>query len=113
MKASYVQKGNDINYKNETDKLIERGEVVIFGDTAGVAADDIQPGLTGVLHLTGAYTMPKVSGTAIDAGAAVYYDTENDCVTTTENVESVSNVRIGTAITSAEASDSSVLVRMG
>ena len=44
MKATYVQKGENINYKNPTEDKITLGTLIIIGAICAVAADDIEPG---------------------------------------------------------------------
>lgn len=109
MKASYVQRGNKIDYINDTGADIERGEVVALGGRIAVAADDIASGEQGVLELTGVWTMAKASGEEIAVGAAVYYDSGDDCITTTAD----SNTLAGFAVEKKDSADTSIAVRIG
>lgn len=106
MKAEYHQPGDKINYINPTDDFITAETLVIFGDICGIAATDIAPGQLGTLATKGVYQMPKDTA-AITGGAKVYYDEENDVVSTTE-----SDVFVGIAIEDADASAATVLVRL-
>lgn len=109
MKAEYVQTGNDIYYTNSGETEIAFGEVVVYGDRIGIAADNIAAGATGVLHLCGAFRMTKASE-AISAGNALYYDADNDRVTKTY-AEGLAAA--GIALTTVSADDTAVLVRLG
>lgn len=73
MKAEYVQRGEILDYTNQTGKTIEAGEVVVFGNRIAVAGTTILEGETGTLHMTGVYRVPKKASEAIEAGADVYY----------------------------------------
>ena len=96
MKATYVQKGENINYKNPTEDKITLGTLIIIGAICAVAADDIEPGEIGTVATTGSWNIPK-DNTAIEIGEKVYYDSEND---------------IGYAIESADAESSTVKVKL-
>lgn len=59
MKAEYVQRGEILDYTNQTGKTIEAGEVVVFGNRIAVAGTTILEGEIGTLHMTGVYRVPK------------------------------------------------------
>lgn len=65
MKATYVQKGENINYKNPTEDKITLGTLIIIGAICAVAADDIEPGEIGTVATTGSWNVPK-DNTAIE-----------------------------------------------
>lgn len=73
MRATYIQKGDTLDYKNTTDTPIEAGEVVGFGNRVGVAGTVIRDGETGSLHMTGVFKLPKKTGESIALGADVFY----------------------------------------
>lgn len=107
MKATYIQPGDTLDYTNPTERTIEAGTVVVFGTKAAVAAADIPAGEIGAVTLIGAWEIPKDTS-AITAGAAVYYDAENDKATTTAS----GNTTVGTAIADAGADATTVIVRL-
>ena len=41
MNAEYIQRGESLDYKNETAKQINAGEVVVFGTRIGIAGTTI------------------------------------------------------------------------
>lgn len=72
-KAAYWQRGETIDYINQTEEMIEAGTVIPFGKRIGVAGTDIAPGETGSLHVEGVFEFPK-GEESIEAGADVYLD---------------------------------------
>ena len=61
-KATYWQRGESIDFLNETDETIEAGEAVSFGEAVGIAGMDIPPHTVGSLHIEGVYKFPKAAG---------------------------------------------------
>lgn len=80
--AIFVHDGDSIDYTPATD--VAAGDVVVLGDLIGIAKRDIPAGTLGALAVTGVFDVPKASGagTAIVAGAKVYWDAANKRVTT-------------------------------
>lgn len=76
MTAEYIQKGESLDYKNETANQIEAGEVVVFGTRVGIAGTTIPIGSTGSIHMVGVFKMPKKDGEAIEKGATIYYSVD-------------------------------------
>ena len=107
-KANYRYKGESINYINTTEKAIEGGDVVSLGTRVGIAGTNIPVGATGSLHTVGVFEMPKAASVVIAQGAAVYFNTENGYVTTTDT-----DVPCGWAIAAATADDTFVAVKIG
>lgn len=83
MIAKYVQRGHDIDFVPEAD--VAAGDVLIIGDIIGIVKLDIKAGALGTLALVGVFDIPKATGegTAIFAGAMVFWDAENKQVSTT------------------------------
>lgn len=75
-KTIYIQKGNTIDFVNETEKLIESGEIINLSTRIAIAGCDINPKETGTLHLTGIYEMPKNEDETIDFGRFVYLNSD-------------------------------------
>lgn len=106
MKAAYIQKGESLDYKNDTDTVVSAGDVVIVGSRAGVAGTTIPAGGTGSIHMVGVYKFPKNAAEAIAMGVEVYY--------TEDGITAVGtgNVLIGYAAAAAAENDLFVTVRL-
>ena len=52
-KAAYWQRGETLDYKNQTDTRIDANTIIPIGERIGVAGTDILPGELGSLHVTG------------------------------------------------------------
>lgn len=108
-KATYWQRGETIDYLNETEKTIEAGELVSFGEAVGVAGEDILPNTVGGLHIEGVYKIPKGEGeiengvrVCLKDGKAKKHEAEGDegCAW------------LGHAVAKAAATDEFVLVKI-
>lgn len=66
----FWQRGEALDYVNETDALIESGTIIELEDKIGVAACDIAPGSVGSVHVEGVFKFGKGSS-ALTQGAAV------------------------------------------
>ena len=55
MNAEYIQRGESLDYKNETGKQIEAGEVVVFGTRIGVAGTPFPMGAPGSSDMIGVF----------------------------------------------------------
>lgn len=108
MKASYCQRGESLDYTNDSALKIEAGEVVNLITRIGVAGTEIKPREIGSVHVVGVFKMDKAASEAISMGTAVYYDETNKCITAT----AASNIPAGYAIVSALASDAYVYVKL-
>lgn len=106
--ATYIQKGNSIDYTNSGSTKIAAGDVVSLTTRVGIAAGDIAAGAVGSLAVGGVFEIAKATG-AITLGAAVYFDTTNKNITTT----ATSNIPAGWAVAAAASADTTVLVKIG
>lgn len=73
-KAAYWQRGESLDYLNETTVVIEANTVIPLAGRIGIAGTSINPGEKGSLHVTGVYEMAKTGASEIAMGAAVYFD---------------------------------------
>ncbi|MCI8573976.1 MAG: DUF2190 family protein [Oscillibacter sp.] len=105
MKAIYWQKGEALDYT--AAEAVANGSVVSLGTRIGIAAGDIPAGGIGTVHVEGVFKLSKAAGTAIDQGAAVYYDAESDVITITEG-----GIPAGYAVAPTAADDPVVLVKL-
>jgi len=91
---------------------VAAGAVVVQGDLVGVAKLDIPANVQGALAVVGVFDFPKATGvgTAIAAGATVYWD-EADQEAKTDS-ETGANKLIGKTVAAAGDNDATVRVRM-
>lgn len=109
MNATYWQKGEILDYTNSGSTTLAAGLVIGLTSRIGVLGTSLAAGETGPLHVSGVFVMPKEASLAISAGASVYYDAENDCITTT----SAGNTPAGWCPEAAAAADDDVKVNIG
>lgn len=72
MKASYVQRGETIDFKNATEAAIAANDVVSLTNRIGIAATDIPIGAIGTVHVVGVYDLPAETANAFTPGQTVY-----------------------------------------
>ena len=73
-KAAYWQRGESLDYHNNGTSVIEANTIINLGTRIGVVGTDINPNEKGSLHVTGVYEIEKTGTSAIEMGAAVYFD---------------------------------------
>lgn len=96
MSARYIQKGESIDYRPETD--VRAKTIVPFPGFVGITRLDIRAGELGALAVTGVFESPKAAE-AIDVGEAVYYDAANGVAT-----KEKTDIYLGVAVYNAQAS---------
>ena len=96
MSARYVQKGESIDYRPETD--VRAKTIVPFPGFVGITRLDIRAGELGALAVTGVFESPKADE-SIDVGEAVYYDATNGVAT-----KEKTDIYLGVAVYNAQAS---------
>lgn len=113
-KATFWQRGETLDYRNDTDTKIEANTVISFGSHIGVAGTDILPGELGSLHVTGVWEIAKTATEVIEMGEAVYFDGTG--ITTAANDGATSNPTayslVGYAAQAAAASETVILVKL-
>ena len=91
-KASYWQRGESLDFKNNTNAKVEANTIIALAGRIGVAG--------------GVFEMAKTGTSAIAQGAAVYWD--GDGITDTAS----SNTPAGYAAADAAAADTTILVKL-
>lgn len=114
MNAVYVNRGEAIDFINDTGAAIAAGEVVALGTRIGVAGGDIPKGETGAVHVTGVFELPKAAE-ELSVGAEVYYaeDGVTASASTGSGDSAADNVPAGWAVQAAAADDATVRVKIG
>lgn len=106
MSATYLQRGESLDYKNTTSSTIEYGTIIAIGTRVGVAAADIPAGEVGAIDVEGVFEMPKAAD-EISMGDDLYYDSSAKNVTTTSKT-----AKAGYAIADAESDAATVYVKL-
>lgn len=83
MKAVYHQRGETIDFVNNTAAAIAANDVVTLTNRIGVAATEIPVGHKGAVNVLGVYALPAETTDAFTVGQTVYLAT--DKVSATEN----------------------------
>lgn len=114
MKAVYVNRGEAIDFVNDSGADIAAGEVVSLGIRIGVAGGNIPNGEPGALHVTGVFELPKAAE-ELALGAAVYYagDGVTAAASTGSGNSAAENVPAGWVVKAAAADDATVRVKIG
>jgi predicted RecA/RadA family phage recombinase len=127
--ATYLQRGEALDYRNTTETTIPHGTIVTIGPRIGVTGCDIPPGQLGTIHVCGVFRIKKTDAAAIGIGQTVYYDGTGITgqVSTASNSASVQSdggagqesgttedtaIEVGYAAADAAASDETVLVKI-
>lgn len=105
-KAAYWQRGESLDYTNNTDTTIEANTVVALVGRVGIAGTDIKPGQKGDLHVSGVFEFAKTSDNAVPFGTIVYFDGTG--VTETEG-----DTPAGFAAEESAAGAQTILVKIG
>lgn len=103
--AVYVQRGEALDYKNGTNKIISAGTVILLGNRIGVVAGEIAPGETGAIHVVGVFEMAKKAETALAAG-------DNVVFTDADGIDKATDIVMGYAAADAAAGATTVLVKL-
>jgi len=108
VQAIFRHDGASIDYTPGAD--VAAGDVIVQGELVGVARTPIAAGALGSLAVAGVFDFAKATGggTAITAGANVYWDDTNNVATTAAS----GNKLIGKCVKTATDADATVRVRM-
>lgn len=107
--ATFIQRGEALDYTNSTNKTIPAGSIIPIGKIVGVASTDIEPSALGAVHVTGVFAMPKKATVEISMGEPVYLE---DGVITNEAGAENANIPAGYAVSSAASSATEVAVKL-
>lgn len=108
--ATFIHDGNAIDHTPGSD--VAAGDVVVQGELVGVAKLDMVANTLGALAVKGVFDFPKATGvgTAIGAGAKVYWDAAAQQATTTEAAGV--NKFLGKVVAAVSDDDALVRVRL-
>ncbi len=114
MKAKYWQRGESLDYLNNTEDTIEATTVVALGNLVGVVGTDIPAGEMGSVIIAGVFEMEKTGTEAITQGAQVYFDGAGITGAADDGASSgaVAYTPAGYAAQAADADDTTILVKL-
>lgn len=106
--AVFIQEGASIDYTPAAD--VTAGEVVVQGDLVDVAKQPIAANHLGALAVQGVFDFAKATGggTALAAGATVYWDDTANVATAT----AAGNKLLGKVVKAAGDDDALVRIRL-
>lgn len=107
MAKNFIQPGDTITIPAPAGVL--SGDVVIAGETAGIAQGDAGAGEPLDLTLVGVWELPKVAAGAVAVGDPIHWDEAAALATTDDD----GNPRLGTAVEAAATGAATVKVRLG
>jgi predicted RecA/RadA family phage recombinase len=110
MIAIYKQSEDTVDYAPAAD--VAAGDVVVQGELVGVASREIKAGALGALTVSGVFDFPKATGagTAITAGARVFWDAAAKVATTSDG--GGANKFLGKSVLAAADGDATVSARL-
>lgn len=112
--ATFWQRGEALDYTNETDALIPANTIVQIGSRIGVTGAPIPPGGVGSLHVGGVWEIPKTGTAAISMGTTVYFDGNGITDSSDDGAEAdaTSYIEAGYAAAAATEEDKTILVKL-
>lgn len=108
--ATYVQRGEALDYTNSTEAVIPAGSVISLTTRIGVAGTNINPGAVGSVHVVGVFSMDKTASEEVAMGDALYFDTATGKITKTGTSDTPP---AGYAAAPSVAAETTVLVNIG
>lgn len=112
MTTKYVQDGAVLDWTNGTGAAVSSGDIVVMGDTVGIALVDIADGDTGSVQIEGVFTVAKVAGTAINQGDSVDYDASEGAVSKGITTAAGDVTTFGVAAAAAASADTTMQVKL-
>lgn len=106
-KATYLQRGESLDYRNDTTSVIEANSIIRLAEHIGIAGTDIMPGETGDIHVSGVFEIAKSDDGEIAFGTNVYFDGTGITATADENTAA------GYAAEQSAAGKSVIAVKIG
>lgn len=105
--ATYLQRGEALDYTNTTEQTIPHGTIVTVGTRIGVTGCEIPPGQLGTLHMVGVFRIKKTGTDAMTMGQTAYFDG-----TGITGASSDAAIEVGYVAADADASAETVLVKL-
>lgn len=104
-KVNYLQRGEALDYTNNTDELIPEGVAIVIGSRIGVTGCPIPPGKTGSLHVCGVFEFEKTDAAEVEMGQIVYFDGTGITASSTSSEETGTSEDTEGTVDDTEAAD--------
>ena len=114
MATNKINEGTTVNYTAGAN--ISAGDLVDLGNgLVGIAVDDIANGATGIVMLSGRFTVPKGSTAAIARGAALKLGTAGNTVVaaTAGTTVTVNNILCARPVVASTTAMTTVEIALG
>lgn len=108
-KATYWQRGETLDYTNNTVQKIAAGTIVELETRIGVSGTEIDPGKSGSIHVTGVFEIDKAKE-AMSVGQMAYFD--GNVITLLDKNGEEPNTPAGYIARDATSSDITVLIKL-
>lgn len=107
MAGNHIQKGDVLDWNNDSGADVVSGQLVAVGDKVGIALGDIADGEVGRVAVAEVWEVPK-KAVAVTVGQSLYLDVSEKKVTGTPT----DNVAAGYAFAPAATDDGTVLLKI-
>jgi len=112
MATNKINEGTTVNYTAGAN--ISAGDLVDLGNgLVGIAVDDIANGATGIVMLSGRFTVPKGSAAAIARGAALKLGTAGNTVLAASAGTTVNNFLTARPVVASTTAMTTVEIVLG
>jgi len=112
MATNKINEGTTVNYTAGAN--ITAGDLVHLGNgLVGIAVDDIANGATGIVMLSGRFTVPKGSTAAIARGAALKLGTAGNTVVAATAGTTVNNFLCARPVVASTTAMTTVEIALG
>ena len=91
---------------------VSSGDGLQVGQIIGIATNDAENAATVEVAICGVFDVTKEASSTFSAGALVYWDNVNKCMTPTAAIVGQGNTKAGVAVADAGASAATVRIRL-
>ena len=107
MATNYLQKGDVLDYLNDSEDEIVSGDVVLLGKRLGVALTDIAYKSVGAIQVVGVFNLAKAAED-VTMGMPLYWKESQQQLTKT----ATGNILAGFACINTTAADTTVAIKI-
>ncbi len=107
MAKNYLQKGDVLDYLNNSEEDIVSGEVILIGKRLSVALTDIVPDSVGAISVVGVFNLAKAAE-EFSIGTPLYWKESQQHLTKT----ATGNILAGFACANTTAADTTIAIKI-